>query len=113
MFERRVPDADSMPTKARLNREGVLEILRSHKGVLKERFGVTEISLFGSFARDEANDDSDIDIVVKFEQTPTFNTYFGAQEFIAEVSGRNVDLATEEEIRKEILPYVKRDLMKV
>ena len=68
-----------MTTKPKLNREDVLELLRSHKEDLKERFGVTEISLFGSFARDEATEDSDIDVIVKFKGSPTFKTYFGAQ----------------------------------
>ena len=102
-----------MTTKAKLTREDVLELLRSHKRVLKERFGVAEISLFGSFARDEATEDSDIDVVVEFAEAPTFKTYFGAQIYIEDLFGRKVDLATEGEIRKEILPYVKQDLIEV
>ena len=43
-----------------MNRGEVLDILRTHKPTLAERFGVTELALFGSFARDEATDKSDI-----------------------------------------------------
>ena len=98
-----------MTTKSKMSRDDLLELLRSHKEDLKERFGVTEISLFGSFARDEATEDSDIDVIVKFKGSPTFKTYFGAQIYIEDLLGRKVDLATEEEIRKEVLPYVTRD----
>ena len=98
---------------SKLNRDDVLGLLREHKPIMKERFGVSEISLYGSFARDEANDDSDIDVVVKFEGKPTAKTYFGAQFYIEDLSGRKVDLARRHELRKEILPYVDKDLIDV
>ncbi len=99
-----------MAVESNLNRTEVLKILRKHEYVLKERFGVTEISLFGSFARDEATEESDVDVVVEFEGKPTLMTYSGAQLYLEEVFGRKVDLTTEKEIREEILPYVKRDM---
>ena len=74
---------------------------------------MTEISLFGSFARDEATQDSDIDLVVKFGVKPTFRSYFGAQIYLEDVFGRKVDMARRHELRKEILPYVDRDLVNV
>ena len=98
---------------SKLNRDDVLGLLREHKPIMKERFGISEISLYGSFARDEANDDSDIDVVVKFEGKPTAKTYFGAQFYIEDLSGRKVDLARRHELRKEILPYVDKDLINV
>lgn len=80
---------------------------------MKERFGVSEISLYGSFARDEATDDSDIDVVVKFEGSPSAKSYFGDQFYIEDLSGRKVDLARMHELRKEIRPNVERDLINV
>ena len=81
--------------------------------VLRERFGVTEISLFGSFARDEATEDSDIDVVVEFDETPSWHIFFSAQCYIEGISGRAVDLVRSSNIRKEIRPYVEEDLTKV
>ncbi len=45
-----------------MNRDDVLDTLRAHKQVLEERFDVVALVLFGSFARDQATDESDIDI---------------------------------------------------
>ena len=98
---------------SKLNREDVLELLRYHKPVLKERFGVTDISIFGSFARDEATEDSDIDVIVKFEGSPTLMTYSRVQVFIEGLLGRRVDLAQTPDIRDEIRPHVERDLIEV
>ncbi|MXX93906.1 MAG: nucleotidyltransferase family protein [Chloroflexi bacterium] len=102
-----------MTTKSKLSREDVLELLRRHKEVLRERFGVTEISLFGSFARDEATEDSDVDVVVEFDETPSWHVFFGAQRYIENISGRSVDLVRSGNIRKELRPYVEIDLTKV
>ncbi len=48
-----------------MNRDEVLKVFRAHKATLSRRFGVTNLALFGSVARDEMSDDSDIDILVR------------------------------------------------
>lgn len=46
----------------------ILNYLTAHKAEFKERFGVIRIGLFGSFARDEQNEDSDIDLAIEVEK---------------------------------------------
>ncbi len=96
-----------------MNRDEVLKMLRAHKPTLAERFGVTDIALFGSFARDEATDRSDVDILVGFHAPPNWQSYFGAQFYLEDLLGRPVDLATNEDLRAEIRPYVDRDVINV
>ena len=96
-----------------MNRKELLHILRRHKPILEERFGVTELALFGSFARDEATEKSDVDILVKFNARPHWKTYFGAIDYLEELFGRTVDLSTIQELRPEILPYVEKDTINV
>ncbi|MDE0330557.1 MAG: nucleotidyltransferase family protein [Nitrospinae bacterium] len=98
---------------APVKRDEVLKILRAHKATLAERFDVAELALFGSFARDEAAEDSDVDILVRFEGRPTSKGYFGAQFYIEDLLGRPVDLATDKELRPEIRPYVEREIVHV
>ena len=102
-----------MTTKSKITRDDVIKTLRSHKPTLRERFGVTDVSLYGSFARDEATDQSDIDVLVEFVETPSWHVFYGAQRYIEELFGRSVDLARLRDIRKEIRPYVDCDLTKV
>ena len=92
-----------------MNRTELLNILRKHKPILKERFGVTELTLFGSFARDQATETSDIDIIVKFNGPATSKGYFGTISYLEEQLGRTVDLATHKSLRPEILPFVEKD----
>ena len=96
-----------------MNRDEVLNALRAHKPTLAERFGVTGLALFGSFARDQATDRSDVDILVSFDPPPNWRSYFGAQFYLEDLLGRPVDMATNEELRAEIRPYVDRDVINV
>ena len=96
-----------------MNRAEVLDILRTHKPTLAERFGVTELALFGSFARDEATDRSDVDILVRYDGPATSRSYFGLQFYIEDLLGRRVDLVTQKALRSEFRPYVEREAVNV
>ena len=96
-----------------MNRHEVLKVLREHKAILTERFGVTNLALFGSVARDEVSDDSDIDILVRFDRPGTSKAYFGVQFYLEDLLGRPVDLVTEKALRAEFRPYVEREAIDV
>lgn len=96
-----------------MNRDEVLNILRVHQERLAERFGVTSLALFGSFARDQATDTSDIDILVRFDGPATADVFFGTQFYLEDLLGRRVDLVTEKALRKEFRPYVEKDAIGV
>lgn len=95
------------------SRDQVLKVLRSHKAILEQRFGISEIALFGSFARDQADDHSDVDILIGFTSEPDWKSYFGAQVFLEDLLGRPVDLAINANVRAEMRPYVEREAVDV
>ena len=96
-----------------MTRAEVLERLRAHRPTLAEQFGVVELAVFGSFARDEATDESDLDILVSFDGPATSQTYFGVQFYIEDLLGRRVDLVTDKALRSELRPYVEREAVGV
>ena len=96
-----------------MNRADVLSLLRAHKVTLAQRFGVAELSLFGSFARDQATGRSDIDLLVQFDGPTTSKRFFGTQFYIEDLLGRRVDLVTEKALRAELRPYVEREIVNV
>ena len=96
-----------------MNRDETLTLLREHKPVLAERFGVTGLALFGSFARNQAADTSDVDILVTFDGPATSRAYFGVQFYIEDLVGRRVDLTTDRALRPELRPYVEREALSV
>ena len=96
-----------------MNRNEVLDVLRTHMPALEERFGVTRLALFGSFARNQATDRSDLDVLVQFDSPATSRSYFGVQFYIEDLLGRPVDLVTDKALRPEIRPRVERDAVHV
>ena len=67
------------------------------------------MALFGSTARDEARDDSDVDILVGFDGPTTSKQYFGVQFHLEDLLGRPVDLVTEKALRSELRPYIEEE----
>jgi predicted nucleotidyltransferase len=79
-------------------KEDVFTLLRKNGAHLRH-FGVARLSVFGSFARGEANDESDVDILVEFEPgRETFKNFLALAEFLEELFGRKVDLLTPESL---------------
>ena len=96
-----------------MTKNEVLHLLRAHKETLAERFGVTYLALFGSVARDEAGDDSDVDVLVRFAGPATSKRYFGALFYLEDLLGSSVDLVTDNALRKELRPYVESEAISV
>jgi len=80
---------------------------------LTARFGVTDLALFGSVARDAARSESDIDILVAFDGPATSARYFGVQFYLEDMFGSPVDLVTDKALRPELRPFVENEAVHV
>jgi len=96
-----------------MNRSQALDLLTQNKPVLAKRFGVTQLALFGSTARNAARPDSDIDILVGFDGPATSDRYFGVQFFLEDLFGRTVDLVTDKALRSELRAYIEAEAVRV
>ena len=96
-----------------MDKERALTLLRAHKAILVQRFGVVDIALFGSTARDEATSGSDVDILVHFAGPADWQRYFGVQFYLEDLTGLSVDLVTDKALRPELRPYVERETIHV
>jgi predicted nucleotidyltransferase len=74
-----------------MNRQHILDLLERSKPGLKSRFGVERLALFGSAVRDEATDNSDVDVLVAFDGPATSHRYFGVQFYLEDLLGHPVD----------------------
>ena len=93
------------------SRDEALRILSEHKRTLSERFGVLDIALFGSTARDEAGEGSDVDVLAKFVEDVKKSRPFAAQSYLEDVFGCKVDLVDDRTLRTEFRPYVEEDIL--
>ena len=79
-----------------MSRDEILALLRAHKPVLERRFGIVDLALFGSFARDSATASSDIDILVEFEPNHPvgFLGLAGMEIELSQILGRHAEIHT-------------------
>ena len=96
-----------------MNRAQTLQLLTQHKPVLIRQFGVTQLAVFGSTARDAAGPGSDIDILVDFDGPATSDRYLGVQFYLEDLLGRPVDLVTEKALRSELRPFIEKEALRV
>ena len=73
-----------------------------------KKHGAKRIEIFGSFARGEATQESDIDVIVEFKKRKSLLELVGIEQEIEDKLGRKVDLLTE----KSISPYLIRRIKK-
>ncbi len=96
-----------------MDRQHTLALLTRSKPELARRYGVARLALFGSTARGEAREDSDVDVLVAFDGPATSQRYFGVQFYLEDLLGHPVDLVTDKALRSELKPYVERDSVDV
>ena len=96
-----------------MNREALIRILCEVMPGLSARHGVLHLDLFGSFARGEAREDSDVDLLVTFQGEPTFAGYMGLKEDLEILLGRPVDFVTRAGLKPRIRDRVLAELLHV
>ena len=96
-----------------MRREEAISTLRGYLPAIRRDFGVRRLALFGSTARDEAREDSDLDILVDFETGPTFLSFMGLRAFLEDHLGRKIDLVTPDAFKPRMRPVVERESVDV
>jgi len=85
-----------------VSKKEIIKILRQYKKEFAEQYGILTIGIFGSAARDEAGEDSDVNIVVRIEQPDLF-LLVGIKNELEERLHRPVDLVTYRERMNQFL----------
>lgn len=90
------------------NKENILTFLRQNKKKFEENFSVRRIGLFGSVLYGTAEESSDIDILVEFEQ-PTFDHYMDLKFFLEDSLGLPVDLVLADSLKPRLRLIITRE----
>ena len=78
---------------------------------LKQNYGVTKLGIFGSYARNEQHEDSDLDLLVTFEETPGLFQYIELENSISDALGIKVDLVMEDALKPTIKKRVLNEVL--
>ena len=89
----------------------ILSKLRELLPVLSDRYNVQELGVFGSYVRYEEHDDSDLDILVTFSETPSLLKFIELENYLSDVFGVKVDLVMKDSLKPEIGKQILEEVM--
>ena len=104
LLERRRDVAETHVGGYSMNREEILRILASFRERKQDEFGILRLGVFGSVARDQATEASDVDVVVELGQ-PDLLALVGVKQELEELLRLPTDVVR---YREEMNPYLKR-----
>lgn len=94
-----------------MTKEYILNFLTTHKKEMQDNYALTKIGLFGSYAKDMADEKSDIDIIV--DMPSNFDTFFDLKDFLELNLKKTIDLGLEKSMRPFIKNAIKDDILYV
>ena len=97
-----------------MTKDSILDYLKSHKIEFNKKYGVSKIGLFGSYARNEANNESDIDIAIEIDkEKKNIHTFLALKREMECVFNKKVDLGIESSLKPIAREQVKKEIIYV
>ncbi len=92
------------------NKSQLFALIANHKSEL-QKLGLKRVGVFGSFARGEQTDQSDVDILVEFDpRHKTLDNFMATALFFEQTFGRKVEIVTPEGLSPHFAPYILREV---
>ncbi len=85
-----------------MQRDDVLKVLTDHRQEVQQQFGVKSLRLFGSVARDEATETSDVDVLVTFARPVGLFGLCALTDYLEQLLGCTVDVGTLDSLKPRI-----------
>lgn len=89
----------------------IQQILKDRKSLFREVYRVTEIGIFGSYARGEQTESSDVDVLIDYEQAPTLLKIGELRSLLSELTNMNVDVVTKNGLKPRIRDQVLSEVI--
>ncbi len=96
-----------------MDRQAILQRLNAEAPELRRKYSVESLSVFGSMARGDDHEGSDVDILVRFAGKPTFDNFMGLKLDLEDILGRRVDLLTPRCLRPDMATEIAREAIDV
>ena len=98
-----------------MNIAKIKDILQQHKDELRKKYDVAEIGIFGSYARGEPKENSDIDILVEFLASSKMSLleFIGLEIYLGELLGAKVDLVEKKALKQRIGKRILAELVRL
>ena len=91
--------------------KGIVRILEKQKEILKQKYGVKEIGIFGSYVRGRAKGRSDLDILVEFDRSIGLLKFVNLENYLSEILGVKVDLVIKDVLKPRIGKHILEEVV--
>lgn len=89
----------------------IQQFFREIKPIIQQKFKVSEIGIFGSYVRGEQTENSDIDVLVDFIETPTLFDLVELEDYLSEELGVKIDLVHKPGLKEQIKPIILKEVV--
>ena len=93
----------------------IKEILQTTKPYLADKYGVTEIGVFGSYVRGEQRSDSDLDILIELVDPPRISLLglVNLENYLSDLLGIKVQVAIKKNLKPRLSPYIMQEVVMI
>lgn len=91
----------------------IKQALSRCKPTIREQYHVTELGIFGSYARGEQHDKSDVDVLIDYEEAPSFLELARLENYLSHTLGIPVDVVTKRGMKPQIRERVLSEVVYV
>ena len=91
-----------MPAQQLKDADYFIKILRQHFPEIKKKYSVSYLGIFGSYVRGEQTSESDLDILVEFDEKPGLFEYIELEDYLSDLLGVKVDLVARTGLKPNI-----------
>lgn len=87
--------------------------LNAARPELTDRFNVLSLGIFGSYIRNQANADSDLDLLVSFTEVPSLLEFIALENYLSDLLGVQVDLVMEDALKPHIGAHIQAEVERI
>ena len=90
------------------NLKTIKKLVAEKRNLLRQKYGIKKIAVFGSYARGDAKPQSDVDVLVEYLTPPNIFEFLKLEQFLTRLFGKEVDLVTP----KALKPLIKQRILR-
>lgn len=91
--------------------EKIKEILKDQKEILSQKYGISEIGIFGSYIREEAKEGSDLDLLVQLNKRMGLIKFISIENYLSDLLGMKVDLVMKDVLKPAIGKHILNEVV--
>lgn len=94
-----------------LSLDKIKHCLTIQKSILQNKYKINRVGIFGSYVRGEQKSESDLDILIDYEEAPSLFTLIEIENLLSELLGMKVDLVTRKGIKPKLRRYILEEVV--